>query len=1192
MKFDDILAPRIELRVRAKNTGVILKQGDVRSVATSRLRGEFELLCMDGSVTVVPCCPSDVNHLTDVVSTGRATLARLGDVDASGGALLTILMFSGEQLEMGIVEIGVDERVAAGLDKRTLDESAQSMQEQSVLIHGGKTYFVLVAGGAAKTYLEGKESERRFAILGSDIRYALAERDKGNGETIFLASGITKIRNRREDPALRLATGTLKFVDWTKAGQRGILAKAQLNALMQGEGSYLKKWDEFGKVEGDLFLARARAVGKVAFEVVDERRADDAGRDGESTVRIRCKGLTETQKEALSNVSEIDIVDDNDIPSYIDNPQMTFEEFSANIVKEVKASEFLGEKRTEYKKGDKIGLRTLKLAGKINKATGEMDLETQDAPVGKWLIYSVAGEVAQMNRRAAARNAIMNGRSANPDLGLLIEEGGRIPPSRQHPKMKDLTYFAAQKVFPKHPPTDTQRKAIEIALNTPDIALIQGPPGTGKTTVIAAIIERLNEECDKREGLSGRVLLSGFQHDAVENMIERLRVNGLPIPKFGQRSGAKRNADLFRFENELWKWRDERALALRKRNPKIAESLEEQHIRSLIVQYINAPTYSLAMTFLDAALNLPERVLGDALGKDLQHERRRLEAEHKSVLPENQKLAAARGLRVTESGFCDDGPDRAADALCQLKEDLEDSERELLERASRWSAKCTPQPILDELRRLKSDLLGRYTPIPIFRTEKVRDSVVKLAKEVLVCLRSRGVSAQDKRTEALSELLQELENNPSGVIDAVRDYSFAFAATCQQSVNRMMQEMKGVNADTAGAKLEYDFVIVDEAARVSPRDLMVPMSQGKRIILVGDHRQLPQLIDEDVAARMEAGSASDSEEGEWLKKSMFEYLFTERIPKLEVSDGVTRRVTLDMQYRMHPLLGDFISRNFYERFKEKSIGSGLKADAFAHDLPGTEGKCAAWLDVPCKNRFQEKTKYAGEMVPKGTSLTRPAEVEAICDKLEFWIQHDTKRVVEGVKRWVESMMRLDAKASGCLVSYNIPVAKFCGKRFEVVMGKGLEAPTPIEIVQDKLYECIPSAMLKEVERIDIEGEKTEITPLSFGVIAFYKAQTDAIMDRIGNDWLESIGEDRLKIGTVDSFQGREFDVVFLSLVRTANKGFGFLKLYNRLNVSMSRQKKLLVAVGDAASYDTDSAWSQVPGLADFLSLCREKGCML
>jgi len=158
-------------------------------------------------------------------------------------------------------------------------------------------------------------------------------------------------------------------------------------------------------------------------------------------------------------------------------------------------------------------------------------------------------------------------------------------------------------------------------------------------------------------------------------------------------------------------------------------------------------------------------------------------------------------------------------------------------------------------------------------------------------------------------------------------------------------------------------------------------------------------------------------------------------------------------------------------------------------------------------------------------------------------------------------------------------------------------------------------MIKEwVEYDDRLSDETGSEPLTFGVISFYKAQTELVKEMLGDKWLqehcaykidndndsqhegddeeEDVEKDRLMIGTVDSFQGREFDVVFLSLVRTADKGFGFLKLYNRLNVSMSRQKRLLVAVGDAASYDTGSAREQVPGLTDFLRLCREEGRML
>ena len=66
------------------------------------------------------------------------------------------------------------------------------------------------------------------------------------------------------------------------------------------------------------------------------------------------------------------------------------------------------------------------------------------------------------------------------------------------------------------------------------------------------------------------------------------------------------------------------------------------------------------------------------------------------------------------------------------------------------------------------------------------------------------------------------------MVDALSEYSFAFAATSQQSVNRDMQKRKGlvrgdVNENQKG--MEYNMSSWMETARVSPRDLMVPMAQ-------------------------------------------------------------------------------------------------------------------------------------------------------------------------------------------------------------------------------------------------------------------------------------------------------------------------------------------------------------------------------
>ena len=476
----------------------------------------------------------------------------------------------------------------------------------------------------------------------------------------------------------------------------------------------------------------------------------------------------------------------------------------------------------------------------------------------------------------------------------------------------------------------------------------------------------------------------------------------------------------------------------------------------------------------------------------------------------NQMLDAVRRLRIRSESFADDGPERATDALVDLDGSLEESERTLLDRASLWRIEDGFPPFLRELAELKKTMLIRFSTPPVFRVEKQNDDVIALAEDAIKRIRTAGHSAKDAKSAALAEFLAELESNPYGMINAVSDYSFAFAATCQQSVNRRMQSQKGITGNNVVDKqkrMEYEYVIVDEAARVSPRDLMVPMAQGKRIILVGDHRQLPHIIDDEVARQMEEGETGQ-EESDWLKKSMFQYLFSERLKALEENDGITRRVTLDKQYRMHPLLGDFISRNFYERFDPlEKFESGRPASDFVHNLPGMDGKPAAWLDV---------TNEKGRHQKSGTSWTRPAEATAIARQLKTWMGSEA--------------------------------------------GKNL----------------------------------------TFGVISFYRAQAELIKRQLG---VSTYDDKNLRIGTVDSFQGMEFDVVFLSMVRTLPKNwrpkdddpekqartlFGHLCLYNRLNVSMSRQKKLLVVAGDSGLLQSSFAEEFVPGLVDFLKVCRSE----
>lgn len=79
------------------------------------------------------------------------------------------------------------------------------------------------------------------------------------------------------------------------------------------------------------------------------------------------------------------------------------------------------------------------------------------------IVQSIMGDQVQIERRMAARNAIIEGKSAMPHLGLLIEESAVLPSGRtQRPDIKPLSSFVEAKIFPKNPPTDIQKKRLRL----------------------------------------------------------------------------------------------------------------------------------------------------------------------------------------------------------------------------------------------------------------------------------------------------------------------------------------------------------------------------------------------------------------------------------------------------------------------------------------------------------------------------------------------------------------------------------------------------------------------------------------------------------------------------------------------------------------------------------------------------------
>ena len=87
-----------------------------------------------------------------------------------------------------------------------------------------------------------------------------------------------------------------------------------------------------------------------------------------------------------------------------------------------------------------------------------------------------------------------------------------------------------------------------------------------------------------------------------------------------------------------------------------------------------------------------------------------------------------------------------------------------------------------------------------------------------------------------------------------------------------------------------------------------------------------------------------------------------------------------------------------------------------------------------------------------------------------------------------------------------------------------------------------------------------------GVISPYKAQVQLLKESLYQDPELSEYLPYFSINSIDGFQGQERDVIYISLVRSNDKGqIGFLADTRRMNVALTRARKKLVVVGDSAT---------------------------
>lgn len=334
--------------------------------------------------------------------------------------------------------------------------------------------------------------------------------------------------------------------------------------------------------------------------------------------------------------------------------------------------------------------------------------------------------------------------------------------------------------------------------------------------------------------------------------------------------------------------------------------------------------------------------------------------------------------------------------------------------------------------------------------------------------------------------------------------------------------------------ISFSTVIQDESSKATPAELALPLIYGQKNIVIGDHRQLPPMLDKDEFVNtldFLIGNAKGESELRQLKK-LKDYVI-KNFNELEIShfqrifenidDSLKGEFTL--QYRMHPDINEVI-KQFYDDDNGLECGLINPVD----------------LGVNDKNMSNPFSRYHGISIDDficGEAL-RP-------DNHVVWIDVNSPEMIEGTSRINEG---------------------------------------EVEVISHILEKFSTSASFKEYcDKWNNEEDK------EIGIISFYSKQRNRI-----RKMSKSYNNLYMKIDVVDRFQGMERNIIIVSMVRSntivsdsqqkpdfsefefgypVQNDLGFAQSPNRLNVALSRAKRLLIIIGNSELFRQNDIYNNV-----------------
>ena len=261
------------------------------------------------------------------------------------------------------------------------------------------------------------------------------------------------------------------------------------------------------------------------------------------------------------------------------------------------------------------------------------------------------------------------------------------------------------------------------------------------------------------------------------------------------------------------------------------------------------------------------------------------------------------------------------------------------------------------------------------------DKILQKLEAQLASLQHTTAKIQDFRNlwepflrewhQQLSEPVRATLDHPH-LIDTFLDTCNVVGITCNE--NPRLLEGKNMHM--------FDVAIIDEVSKATPPELLMPMLLARKVVLVGDHRQLPPLFKERQGAWEEILENTPSALQSLLTKENF-YRFRDMVTASLFKEYFEQahseiKETLLIQYRMHPEIMAVVN-HFYENKLKCGLPNPDEARQHGLTITGRTGTPfitpathAIWIDS--SRDLHGSFQYERQ---SGTSKTNQNEIELI-----------------------------------------------------------------------------------------------------------------------------------------------------------------------------------------------------------------------